>query len=533
MTLEPLKSFVSPNYETYSLTFSTKGHLLTWSGVGTGEVVSWDVQTGVQTSAIYPGQGKSAQEPFSITHSTCGMMLGVLFKDKDITSIHTYDLSGTPKYNHPIKGSVIDMIWTHSESLRFPTLGSGSITVWEVGFASEHPPMEVVTFPTPNNFDPLNEFLFLPSLSQLAFVVENTVLIWDVQHSQLLLHHADVGKPWKMSFSTDGNFFACGTCDQGVYLWKESPTGYILHQRFIPTTSFTKPLLSPDGQSIIMSSGPMLQLWPTIGPITSPSSTPNPASQRARTGHSILGFSPDEPLAAFVKWRDNTVTVCDLRSGTPQLIIDTGMEVCGLGVAGGTIVVVGDKKIVTWNLPKGDYTSGARVNTEDSIQETVFDHPRRRRIDSTSISPDLRYIAFSMAKTNVQVYDMSTGKWLEGPGQLSPGTLQWFTPDGGQIWCHHFGSVEGLAIIKDNESNPLRLENLQPSNQPEVSPWKSSQGYKVTDDGWVLSSSGKHLLSLPLHWRSLRETERVWNGQFLSLLHRGLPEAVILELLEE
>ena len=44
----------------------------------------------------------------------------------------------------------------------------------------------------------------------------------------------------------------------------------------------------------------------------------------------------------------------------------------GLGVTGSTVIVVGQEKILTWNLVAGN----ARANTmiDDYIQVTTFDH---------------------------------------------------------------------------------------------------------------------------------------------------------------
>ena len=65
-------------------------------------------------------------------------------------------------------------------------------------------------------------------------------------------------------------------------------------------------------------------------------------------------------MAATGRLKGNTVTILDLKSGGPRLTIDTGMEVLGLRMTGSTIVVLGAGKVVTWNLPAGDYTPNAR-----------------------------------------------------------------------------------------------------------------------------------------------------------------------------
>ena len=64
---------------------------------------------------------------------------------------------------------------------------------------------------------------------------------------------------------------------------------------------------------------------------------------------------------------------------------------------------------------------------------------------------------------------------------------------------------------------------------PARHPWGSSCGYRVTNYWWVLGPGGERLLMLPPSWQSYA-TRRVWNERFLALLHRGLPDPVVLEL---
>ena len=66
---------------------------------------------------------------------------------------------------------------------------------------------------------------------------------------------------------------------------------------------------------------------------------------------------------------------------------------------------------------------------------------------------------------------------------------------------------------------------------PEGYPWGSSRGYQVASDWWILGLDGKRLLMLPPPWQSQDAVRQVWKGQFLALLHVGLSEPVILELI--
>ena len=89
--------------------------------------------------------------------------------------------------------------------------------------------------------------------------------------------------------------------------------------------------------------------------------------------------------------------------------------------------------------------------------------------------------------------------------------------------------MNGWKVIKDNESGATELKGT--GCLPVVPPWNSPKGYKVTDDGWILSPTQKPLLWLPHRWRS-DEMSRTWSGRFLGLLHAELPEIVIFEFFD-
>ena len=160
-------------------------------------------------------------------------MFGVLFKSNDTNVIKTYKVvSGTQIYSRPA-GHIIGEIWTHGECLRYATLKRQTITIWEIGFTPGHPITEVRSLPIPDNFDSSKEYLFLPALSRLAFILDSTIFVWDGQQSKLLLDSMDVKKPRDMTFSSDSHFFACASDGPEIYLWKDSPTGYFLYQKLM------------------------------------------------------------------------------------------------------------------------------------------------------------------------------------------------------------------------------------------------------------------------------------------------------------
>lgn len=338
-----------------------------------------------------------------------------------------------------------------------------------------------------------------------------------------------------MAFSSDGKFFVCGA-RPWIWLWEESSTDSLLHLKGVSSSTgpFIIPHPSPNGQSIVIFNGYALFLWLTIDLPTSPCDL---SQAHQNFGCHILEFSPDGSLAAATQRADKLVTILYLKSGIPQLTIDTGVKVHGVRVAETTIFVVGDEKIITWNLP-GVGVLNARANIDDSFQTTALDYPIANHPGwyEASISPDLNYIAI-VNMVGLNIYNVSTGKYLTGAaGQIEGDEQLWFTPDGGEVWCGFTGSCgyewKRWSVIKDSESNIPKLEDLDTTEGPPGgSCWKSPDGYQVMSDGWLLNSSGKQLSWIPPHWY-YPHGDHIWNGQFLAFLNVNLPKPIILELLE-
>ena len=461
--------------------------------------------------------------------------------DASVAAYNAVSVTRTSSYR--VQGaSIITPIWTHHEYLRFGTVKPGSIIIWEVPFTLTSAPAEVESLPAPDGVADGGFFLFLPALSRLAFVFQGVVSVWDARTSRFLLKSRPDQTPqgnkasdlptfsYGCSFSSDGRFFACMTVDREVYVWKESPTGYLLHQTlaFSKTLTGARPLLSPNGESIIAFIPPKIHLWPTKDHI--------PPDPTIRTRSFILEFSPDEKLVAFARERGWVITILDLQSGGPRLVINAGMEVYGLGVSGDTVVAVGSREMVTWNIPEENCTLDAKANVGDRANTTKFS-TKFPHVTGASISPDLSRVVIvgtwsSVVSYEWVIYERSTGKELVSLSTRCEGVAR-FTRAGRQLWVlpRYYSPVEGWKIVEDSESGRAKLESVAPTMcPPGIFPSQSTRGYKVTDDGWLFSPTQKRLLWLPHHWRSAEE-DRAWSGRFLGLLH-GPPEVVILEFLE-
>ena len=564
--------------------FSPDGHCLTL--ITRGELISWDLQTGGPLGAIPSGLERDSEvfestyysedgkvvgttysvkgfvtEVFSSTYSEDGKVVAAAYSAKDPnatdldtfntydTSIRTYDLSGTEAGRHCApKGRIIPPIWTHGKYIRFVTINPGSVAVSEVEFTLKNPPVEVESLPIADKIVDGKRFLFLPSLSRLAFTLGDTIQVWDAKVAKLLLESELPSFTYRTnlpigSFSSNGCFFAHVDMNGVARVWKESPAGYVLHQKlqffiaiaslFLPNISIIEPRLSPSGESVIMSpEREAFHLWHTRDQA---SSLPSIPTSYVGGKSFTLAFSPDERFAALARKGGNVVTIFDPLTGDLRLAVDTDMGVVCLGMTESALIVVGGEKIVTWDLPGGDRAFNANIN--DNVRPTILHHSQGE-FTHMSISPDFSRIAVLIFMPNygqpdLQIYDMSTGRCLTS---LQVYLVSWvgFTWDGREVWT----TSQGWKIAEDSGSGLIRLEPRGITMRPPgvfypsgVFPWESRRGYEVTADGWVLSATQKRLLWLPHRWRSGRE-HTAWSGRFLGLLHKELSEVVILEFPE-
>ena len=536
-------------------------------------LISWDLQTGGIISAIRWKEptGFRVTNPF-ITYSTNGRLVAVLYQYSSAAIISIFDVvSGV--YMHDVYHQTHSdpylrayNIWTHGDSLRFAAAGPTSITIREVGFALGTPCAEVEIFSVPDNithvitaepwaFDRLGYPKFLPAPPRFALVHEKPVfkvLVWDARDSKTLLH-ANINNTFpRMTFSSDGGFFACPVYESEIHIWKNSSTGYIHHGKLTHGTRQATPLLSPNGESIIAFNSSIgdsvIKLWHTKDLTASLSGSPT--RDHRHTGDFVLDYLPDRKLAVVARQGGWRAVVIDLESGLPQLTIETSMRVYGLRVIEDTVVVIGREKITTWNLP-GGFLPDVRMDVESSAQIINFvtgSDDAWNALTFASISPDLRYVALitqgSTESQELHVYSTSTGQRLSSatvgdggptflPRPTVVGNTVWFSPNGHDIWCGvGDNSVEKWRFAGQDGLERSTLGGTRIRIRPtELEwPWRSSRGYQVTDDGWILSSGGtRRLLMLPSLWQT-DAVRQIWNGKFLAIVYGGLPEPVILDL---
>ena len=558
------------NNEAWQPSFSPDSHCLTL--IGRRVLISWDLQTGGLLGAIPSGLEIEAYKHlsvFSSTYSEDGKVVAAAYLAWDRTCsteqktfIRTYNLSGTEVGPHcAIKGQIIKPIWTHGKCIRFITISHGSVAVLEVEFTLKNPPVEVESLPIADKIIEGKSFLFLPSCSLLAFILRDTIQVWDAKAAKQLRKSkfpcqiSSQDTPI-FSFSSDGSFFAHSDLDGVAWVFKKSPTGYNLHQKLPigPAEPLHKQLhLSPSGKSIFISStNNVFHLWHTRDRVSS-----LPSVSVRNENSCTLAFSPNEKLAAFAQRGKNMVTIFDPLASDLQLAIKINMGVVCLGITRNTLIIVGEKNVIRWKLPGGDRFFNANIQNnsvwttfENGIEKTVrtitlysnqVQTSELHRIPETpicgSISPDFSHIAILSGRDfnrTLEIFEVSSTERHIKRTQARDALWVGFTQDGHEVWTINNRSDKklGWRIIKGSGSDCTRLERRDGvACLSEPFPWDSRCGYKLTGDGWVLSATQKRLLWLPHHWRS-NVGQWVWGGRFLGLLQSELSDMIILEFPE-
>ena len=164
----------------------------------------------------------------------------------------------------------------------------------------------------------------------------------------------------------------------------------------------------------------------------------------------------------------------DAGPGESRLIVDAEKKILSFRLTNSTTTVVGEGKIVNWELPPGNHTPIAKVTVKNSVRTTIFDYPTRRsRVTPlepcTSISPNFDHIAIAGQRvggsSGLIIHDVPTGKGLASAE--TRGLQPWFAPGGSEIWYSLGASSErGWSITKGSESGLVKLEYPGPTARP-------------------------------------------------------------------
>ena len=490
-------------------------------------LVVWDIQTGV---IIW-----KAETPYTgriIFREDQGTVTLVL----ENGHIHTYNaFDGKELYLGGILlslGSGQYTHWAHGSTFQFAvnlkTGGEHIIDIKELQPSSTTPLHTLSSFSIPPQD---GDFSFSPVSFHASFTSSTEVVVLDIQDSKLLLQVQVVQEDqWHMrpaEFSPDGCFFACGTLEDNICIWQNTPTGYLPWSSHRLRLPFDRLLFSPTTTLILCYNHSGMQ---RLQPANHPSPTKfHFCHQNQRH---LVAYSVNQMYVAMARQGGDVINVLNCLLGTSQQFIDPDMEAQDIKILDNALIVVDRHRLVHWDLE-----AGGTVDTADSASRVVIDN-------TLAIDPDAKHLALS--------YDCSEIAFVRGQTIFlhnlgTPGLITKyistnkvvdlrFSPSQHQIWlqtlnlsssCFFPHQCVTLAIMEGGGFGNVHTETLIGQQS-----WvhHTPHEYNIElDSNWVVDSGGKKLLWLPHGWRTGDRHNIKWSGDFLAMVGSHHPEPIIIQ----
>jgi len=264
-------------------------------GESSSVMLVWDVQTGLLIGNSYAGNlGKMA---FIGNQGKIALLDGDTFYVYDgltVTRICDGTLPGSPFRR-------LGAEWAHGESLRFASSSETDeglvIRIFELQSTSVPPLLVVDSFPIP--FYP-GGFSFSPVSFHASFVTKEEVIILNLRDPRNPFRTKAAQPLYRPRgcFSPDGSFFACGTEEQEILIWKNAPTGYVPWNTLRPRLPLSGFSFSASGTSILGWGSEGVQLLDQDNRLSPPSSDKIEPDHRRRKH--LVAYSTDSTCIATV-----------------------------------------------------------------------------------------------------------------------------------------------------------------------------------------------------------------------------------------
>ena len=416
--------------------------------------------------------------------------------------------------------------WTHKESLQYATSfkakGKLVINIRELQLIPEPSFPLVESFLVPPHD---GKFSFSPASFHASFVTEAEVVVLDVRGSRILFHTKTTKSLYKPpgQFSPDGSFFACGTLEHTICIWRNTSTGYVSWSTLQPRLPFNKFSFSPTAISILAWSPEGIQLLHpgnSINPLS-----PSNIKPLHQLGKHLVACSADGTHIATAQLKGSIITVLDPLSGTPLQSIHTSMQIQDIRIVGTTIFVVDGHELISWNLEAG---GGATVSGSYGIGAHMDGG------DSLVLSNDCSQIAFAVGN-EVFLYDIEVQGIFTGYTMDYPVILMQFSQDGCQlgVLCDP-GNGDNFNFTKLPVENWHSVNVTQMFLNPkelQIGHFQSPLGYYIgRRSEWIRDSTCGNILWLPPNWRTKHGLDLRWEGDFLALVGSHHQEPIIIEL---
>ena len=426
--------------------------------------------------------------------------------------------------------------WVHKDAIQV-TVGFTAneklvINTYELQPTSINPLYLLSTFCLPHYY---TRFSFSPAFSHISFTTATEVIILNLHNSKPLLQtKVDVtgGRPGV--FSPNGHFFAHNGRNQKIYVWKNTPTGYVLWSSFRARFFVHNFSWSPTSVRILC--------WSHLGiHLYHPNHSLNPLPIDKIEPY-IMACLTDGIHIATARQQESVVTVLDYRPGKPLQFITTDMQIWDIKAINNTIFVVDIHRLASWRLEADGMTYSACGTRRVAIDEAL---PSGDTLRYLVLSHDCSQIAFA-GKNRIFLYCVETREILKSIDWIWAVLLLQFSPDGYQLWLtkptlypdgHYFVKLDiarDWAIVEENDRDSEKWggwsENQDLDSEGLSANLSSTHGhYLGRGSGWAVDSQGSKLLWLPPSWRADDEWDVRWNGNLLTLLHTNHPHPITIE----
>jgi len=421
---------------------------------------------------------------------------------------------------------------THKESLQFATSlktnGRLTINIQELQPISNPLCLTIKSYPVPLVNGKLS---FSPVSFHASFATTTEVVVLDVQGSKILFH-TKVDQPLHNppgQFSPDGSFLACETLDHNIFIWRNTPTGYVPWSTLQPRLPFDEFSFSPTANSVLTWGPEGIEVLHPENSATSPFSNKTNTPHR---GKHLVAYSADGTHIAMARQEGGVVTVLNSLSGALLQSIHVSMHIQAIGIVGDTILLAGGDRLTTWDLGTGE---GAAFSGSHDITaiSSYMDWA-----DRLALSND--HSQFAFAKGAVVVLYSMTAQAIVTKHRVDQTVLDiQFSQDGHSLYVHSFDEpgrfghttvlLTTFEMARDGCSasvTKVHLEDRESHNRFTI----PSCGYHITESKWVMDSGGCKHLWLPPNWRSKWGLGVRIKGNFLSLVGSHHQEPIIIKL---
>ena len=418
--------------------------------------------------------------------------------------------------------------WEHGQSLRFATSYStdGKLVI----DIHQLQPSSIPLFALVESFvvPPRDgEFSFSPPSFHAAFVSTTAVTLLDVRGSKTLLQ-TETPRPFYLlpgHFSPNGDFFACGTLESEIHVWKNTPAGYMPWSSLEPRLPSSVFSFSPTATSILAWGPGGVQLLDNHAGFSSPNKT---APNHDRGDH-LVAYSKDGARIATVRRGHNVVTVFDPLSDAPQRSINTAMQILDIRIVGNVVFMADMRELVGWDLEVGEIVHRAFGVLISEIGVTSTDPG----IAEHFILPaGCSWVAFTVNMTTF-LYGVQD-QWVLYKHTMDRDVMDIRSAPHGRQLCFIldsgvFEKVGARGVMLSEMVEQWRVVNVIKDFAMGVYSQDALHGcYIRRDSWWIEDSGGRKLLWLPPSWRMTRGFDMRWNGNFLALADGRHPAPIII-----